>query len=285
MAQGIASVIGARCGSRWLQREAKGTSKGAKSSGFTLIELLMVIVIIAILAAMLLPGLTRAKAQAQSTSCKNHLREMSMAMRMYVDDAHFYPWVAYYKNLNLDSGVYWEEVLLPYYRFAWTNRAFHCPAYGGYVQRPGDFAPSRDYPGGATSGVPLGSYGYNAVGAIWNELGLGSPSGPDNRVGPISEDKVLAPSDMIEFGETLLQHSPNFGVSVAPLLWCGSDFLFISTFPLSQYFRFPLWHGRNCNVVFCDSHVEGIAPVNLFNPTNTAARWNNDHRPHPETWQ
>jgi len=79
-------------GSVKIGRRLRG-NEGSSRAGFTLIELLVVVVVIAIMAAILLPALAKTKEQARGTSCRSNMRQLALAFLMYSEDnSDTFPW-------------------------------------------------------------------------------------------------------------------------------------------------------------------------------------------------
>lgn len=97
-----------------------------KKRAFTLIELLVVIAIIAILIALLLPAVQQAREAARRTQCKNHLKQLGLAMHNYHDTHLIFPYGYRYSSGGTHQNDCWAQRILPFIDQA--------PRYNAYEQ-------------------------------------------------------------------------------------------------------------------------------------------------------
>jgi prepilin-type N-terminal cleavage/methylation domain-containing protein/prepilin-type processing-associated H-X9-DG protein len=105
------------------------------SGGFTLIELLVVIAVIAILAGLLLPALSKAKEAGRGAVCKSNLRQLTLGMLVYADDEQQYlPWPGDV-NRNEDPDWVWggQGDTEPKNPAQWTRPGFGFHAEAGSI--------------------------------------------------------------------------------------------------------------------------------------------------------
>jgi prepilin-type N-terminal cleavage/methylation domain-containing protein/prepilin-type processing-associated H-X9-DG protein len=239
--------------------------QSARLPGFTLIELLVVIAIIAVLAALLLPTLARAKAKAQRTCCMSNLRQISLHMQLYTDDnREFFP---AHRNAGVNSSDsltsltnWWGTTIIGYARN--QSSLYHCPVLKNLMPIP--FSPNTwswsfdcHNVGYGYNGYFLGRHPYDAgsitVGGVVFSFGK-----------QFKRTAVVRPSDCLIIGDK----NPTYDGWWSSSLWWESSCMLGTATDNRREGIDPYRHLGTGVVVFVDGHSEARKDARMNPPVD-----------------
>lgn len=208
---------------------------------FTLIELLVVVSIIAILAAMLLPALNKARQTAMKISCLNSLKGVGAKMTMYILDSHDFIPPYYSGDGSNQVGTYgkWPTIMVKSGHVVWKQdyKIFYCPVWKTEQMQ------TDEYKKGPEEGINIGG----SFGRFYQDEGVGTYRKSTEYVRQYNWFTKGAPSRFSLFSDTV-----ESGGSGKQAYWHYR--VYPPGGPAGVHFR----HGKQCNQFFLDGHAEAL---------------------------
>jgi prepilin-type N-terminal cleavage/methylation domain-containing protein/prepilin-type processing-associated H-X9-DG protein len=257
-----------------LEKKGLPGRRGNGAAAFTLIELLVVIAIIAILAAMLLPALSKAKAKANRVACASNMKNWGYALVMYIDDNNdTIPYMSVCFDTQPDGTRYpfVFDVLAPYVAKA---------TGGTYSQSSVYYWDARKCPGGSYGPQSFSTGPSATTWNCWIGVSLGTP--PVSRLGgmfyygstisgqplkpPLKASRIRKPADALALMDTLWYYvySP---ADPSMTFDTDSDGDGVND-SMAEYKPFshgrPTVHSGGANVTLLDGHVERVPYKKLW---------------------